>query len=999
MHSRMLFWATCVGAFLGTADQLSAQLKAPLSLSVSNGVKTVQWPLVPALDSYQFSTGATVNGTVPVAPFWIRKDTTGYSFATTNNMPQQFYSLQLNQMSEDALLSANLLNRIAYGPTPDDLERVFTGPGAIGPDAYIEEQLAFESVTENEPINQYTSVVTNSATGSDPLANWVNVRVQGTFSNTNLYMYLTSPGEIYVDNVALYAGFLTNYNVSTNYVLNGDFEDPLSPSWVVTDGFSNSVRSTEYAASGANSLKIVSTTNGSTLATSIYQSVLPGLTNNQRIVLSFWYLPRPDANKLVIRLSGNGVSVTATNSASWTPMWTYVTRTGIPTSRVLYVYLEGDGDDSSDAYIDNIKLVHGMVPEQGPNLIRNGDFESPLTDIDWYRGGVSSNSHISANYAYTGNQSMHLMFSRDGSTAGSAVVQSNIQVALNVSNYTLSYWYVQHPRRRLVVRFSGDGIRSEPDRAPEGVYRRLETAHEGVNLDELRGWFCASAVGARGQLMQILLQFLENHFVTQHSKSVDYMDRFYDDGLMMNHIATAFEYREIKLWREALENPNCTFYDLLKIHAESPAQIIYLDTVGSRGDARNIANENYARELFELFAMGVDNGYDQNDIVVMSRAWTGWTVRLVDATNQFNMFAPQSTTVRVLNGNTSVSNLVGVWTSVFRSDWHGTNRAPILSVWNPNSPATNPVAIGPKTYPARFGSPWAGTSYQLVLPRRTGNIGIEDGYDVLRHLANVAFTAEYISVKLCRLFVHEHFEHGVYDYTDPNRSPEAELIRQCIVAWNTPGLDGRKGNIRSVLRTIFNSELFRSHGGSMQKVKTPLEFVASSVRALRSRNADGSFTATTDGLAIPPVLSRMGAMSLFNRADPDGYPETGAAWVSAGTLAERLRFVQSLLTARTTGSGDAGNNFADPVALLRKKLPSTSWYNASVVADYFLGILYPAEGRANLEQYKTLAVEFLNTSDTGATSSFSTLSDQNAYATRVRGMVSMLMTLQRFQEQ
>src|SRR4030095_11646903 len=105
-------------------------------------------------------------------------------------------------------------------------------------------------------------------------------------------------------------------------------------------------------------------------------------------------------------------------------------------------------------------------------------------------------------------------------------------------------------------------------------------------------------------------------------------------------IATDWEYREMTKWRNAMLNPQCTFYDLLRISAESPAMIIYLDTVDSRGDGTNIANENYARELFELFTMGVDNGYEQNDIVAMSRAWTGWTLRLVDDGREGDPFAP-----------------------------------------------------------------------------------------------------------------------------------------------------------------------------------------------------------------------------------------------------------------------------------------------------------------------------------------------------------------------
>ena len=125
-----------------------------------------------------------------------------------------------------------------------------------------------------------------------------------------------------------------------------------------------------------------------------------------------------------------------------------------------------------------------------------------------------------------------------------------------------------------------------------------------------------------------------------------------------------------------------------------------------------------------------------------------------------------------------------------------------------------------------------------------------------------------------------------------------------------------------------------------------------------------------------------------------------------GTLAERLRYVQALLTstAATSRPGDAGGASTDPVALLKKKLAAASWNNAGAVADYFLSILYPSEGKANLDLYRTAAINFLNTGDDGVTASlFSTLANTGTgdypYDRRVRGMVSWLMTLQRFQEQ
>src|SRR6185436_12599032 len=134
-------------------------------------------------------------------------------------------------------------------------------------------------------------------------------------------------------------------------------------------------------------------------------------------------------------------------------------------------------------------------------------------------------------------------------------------------------------------------------------------------------------------------------------------------------------------------------------------------------------NENYARELLELFCNGVDNGYDQNDIVLMSRAWTGWSVEIVDAPNANNPFATQSFTYYPGTNSTSRANTIGTWAFNFKSGNHGTNRGAIF---------------GGKTVPARFGSPWAGNPYQIALPPRgavTNGVastnGIQDGYQVI----------------------------------------------------------------------------------------------------------------------------------------------------------------------------------------------------------------------------------------------------------------------------
>jgi len=51
------------------------------------------------------------------------------------------------------------------------------------------------------------------------------------------------------------------------------------------------------------------------------------------------------------------------------------------------------------------------------------------------------------------------------------------------------------------------------------------------------------------------------------------------------------------------------------------AMLIFLD---GADNSKFAPNENYAREFWELFTLGVDNGYSQNDIIEASRAFTGW---------------------------------------------------------------------------------------------------------------------------------------------------------------------------------------------------------------------------------------------------------------------------------------------------------------------------------------------------------------------------------------
>lgn len=145
--------------------------------------------------------------------------------------------------------------------------------------------------------------------------------------------------------------------------------------------------------------------------------------------------------------------------------------------------------------------------------------------------------------------------------------------------------------------------------------RRLESLqYEGFNtsdfkeqhlLDELQQAALLRAVHSPNQLRERMVDFWSNHFSIYARKANTRMLKAADD------------HRVIR--RHALGK----FPDLLWASAQSPAMLLYLD---NQANTKRAPNENYARELLELHALGVDGGYTQQDVMEVARCFTGWTV-------------------------------------------------------------------------------------------------------------------------------------------------------------------------------------------------------------------------------------------------------------------------------------------------------------------------------------------------------------------------------------
>src|SRR4030095_3175886 len=98
--------------------------------------------------------------------------------------------------------------------------------------------------------------------------------------------------------------------VGPNLVANGDFESSFPGPWTVSANHADSRISTSVKRSSNASLYVVANSAGTTQGTSIWQTLVPGLTQGATYTLTFYYLPAKSESTLTVRLSGSGVKGT-----------------------------------------------------------------------------------------------------------------------------------------------------------------------------------------------------------------------------------------------------------------------------------------------------------------------------------------------------------------------------------------------------------------------------------------------------------------------------------------------------------------------------------------------------------------------------------------------------------------------------------------------------------------------------------------------------------------
>lgn len=148
----------------------------------------------------------------------------------------------------------------------------------------------------------------------------------------------------------------------------------------------------------------------------------------------------------------------------------------------------------------------------------------------------------------------------------------------------------------------------EERRDRQREYRRLQL-RRGF---ELKAWWWREMVETDSPLTERLTLFWHNHFTSEFRKVRAPKLMYAQNALLRRH---------------ALGN----FRELLYEIYRDPAMLIYLD---GRTNQKNRPNENFARELMELFTLG-EGHYTEHDIKQAARAFTGWLVRPLAGESHF----------------------------------------------------------------------------------------------------------------------------------------------------------------------------------------------------------------------------------------------------------------------------------------------------------------------------------------------------------------------------
>jgi len=327
-----------------------------------------------------------------------------------------------------------------------------------------------------------------------------------------------------------------------------------------------------------------------------------------------------------------------------------------------------------------------------------------------------------------------------------------------------------------------------PERFPDVEEDLFDRYFDGEGINVVTGRWIYRMINSRRPLQEKMALFWHHVFATAIQKS--------------EHVPSMAA--QIAMFRRVgLGNLRTILLELSK----DPAMIFWLDNNENR---KSEPNENYGRELLELFSMGVGN-YTEQDIKMAARAFTGWTF-------------------------------------------------------------TQPIPIYPHGhYPAEF--VYRADDHDDSEKTFLGHTGRFNGEDIVDIIVQQPATARFIARHLYNFFVADEPQVPAWSQVPP-RDPKA--IETLVRAY-----DESDGEIRAMLRVLFNSEFFKA--ARYQKLKSPAELVVGTIRLVGTHHFPDPTLFDLD-----TAMTVMG-QQLLNPPTVEGW-HTGKEWIDGGTLNERVNF-------------------------------------------------------------------------------------------------------------
>src|SRR5271170_5655537 len=291
------------------------------------------------------------------------------------------------------------------------------------------------------------------------------------------------------------------------------------------------------------------------------------------------------------------------------------------------------------------------------------------------------------------------------------------------------------------------------------------------------------------------------------------------------------------------------FEDLLVATAKSPAMLMYLDNFQSIGPdsqaARNAPKLAQYVQNPQVKQALKDRGLNENYARELMELHTLGVQCEVSADRPVSMLDKACGQGYTQQDVTQVAKVLTGWT------------------------IDQPFRSGGYRFEERRHEPGSKT----VLGKTIAEGGESEGLQVLHMLATSPATAKFISTKLAVRFVSD--------------TPPQALVDRMAAAFLASN-----GDIKTVLRTMFDSPEFWSPEVYRAKVKTPEEFVVSAVRA---SGAD-----VKNAIPLVQALDKLG-MPFYGMQTPNGYSWMAEPWVNTGDLVSRMNFALGLSSDRISG--------------------------------------------------------------------------------------------------